>query len=163
MVGTGVFTSLGFQVGDLPSGFAITALWVVGGICAMCGALSYAELGAALPRSGGEYNFLREIYHPSLGFLAGWISGTVGFSAPVAIAAMPFGTYLAEIIPGTNPLLWGLARGLDHDLCPAPRFAPRERISDRINLAEGLLDYRDHRGRFLPHRRAVDLLSSGER
>ena len=109
MVGTGIFTSLGFQVGDLPSGFAIAALWVVGGICAMCGALSYAELGAALPRSGGEYNFLREIYHPSLGFLAGWVSGTVGFSAPVAIAAMPFGTYLAEIIPGTNPLLWGLA------------------------------------------------------
>ncbi len=109
MVGTGVFTSLGFQVGDLPSGFVIVALWVVGGVCAMCGALSYAELGAALPRSGGEYNFLREIYHPSLGFLAGWVSVTVGFSAPVAIAAMPFGTYLAQLIPGTNPLLWGLA------------------------------------------------------
>ena len=108
MVGTGIFTSLGFQVGDLSSGFAITVLWLVGGICALCGALSYAELGAALPRSGGEYNFLREIYHPSLGFLAGWVSGTVGFSAPVAIAAMPFGTYLAELIPGTNPLFWGL-------------------------------------------------------
>jgi APA family basic amino acid/polyamine antiporter len=104
MVGTGVFTSLGFQVGDLPSGFSIVALWAVGGLCAMCGALSYAELGAALPRSGGEYNFLREIYHPSVGFLAGWVSGTVGFSAPVAIAAMPFGAYLAEIVPGTNPL-----------------------------------------------------------
>jgi len=87
MIGTGIFTSLGFQVGDLPSGFAIIALWIVGGICAMCGALSYAELAAALPRSGGEYHFLREIYHPSLGFLAGWISATVGFSAPVAIAA----------------------------------------------------------------------------
>ncbi len=109
MVGTGIFTSLGFQVGDLPSGFVIVALWIVGGVCAMCGALCYAELGAALPRSGGEYNFLREIYHPSLGFLAGWVSGTVGFSAPVAIAAMPFGTYLSEIIPGTNPLFWGLA------------------------------------------------------
>src|SRR5882757_3461515 len=109
MIGTGIFTSLGFQVGDLPSGFAIATLWLVGGICAMCGALSYAELGAALPRSGGEYNFLREIYHPSLGFLAGWVSGTVGFSAPVAIAAMPFGTYLAEIIPGTNPLFWAFA------------------------------------------------------
>lgn len=109
MIGTGIFTSLGFQVGDLPSGFAIVALWTVGGLCALCGALSYAELGAALPRSGGEYNFLREIYHPSLGFLAGWISGTVGFSAPVAIAAMPFGTYLATIMPGTNPLIWGLA------------------------------------------------------
>lgn len=108
MVGTGVFTSLGFQVGDLPSGFAIAALWGVGGLCAMCGALSYAELGAALPRSGGEYNFLREIYHPSLGFLAGWVSATVGFAAPVAIAAMPFGTYMASLVPGTNALLWGL-------------------------------------------------------
>src|SRR5947209_20247195 len=109
MVGTGIFTSLGFQVGDLPSGFAIIAVWTVGGICAMCGALSYAELAAALPRSGGEYHFLREIYNPSLGFVAGWISATVGFSAPVAIAAMPFGTYLAEIFPGTHPLLLGLA------------------------------------------------------
>src|SRR3954463_8842245 len=109
MIGTGIFTSLGFQIDGLPSGFAIVALWSVGGFCALCGALSYAELGAALPRSGGEYHFLREIYHPSLGFLAGWVSGTVGFSAPVAIAAMPFGTYLAEIVPGTNPLIWALA------------------------------------------------------
>ena len=51
MVGTGIFTSLGFQVGDLSTGFAIMALWAIGGICALCGALSYAELGAALPRS----------------------------------------------------------------------------------------------------------------
>src|SRR3954471_12839391 len=109
MIGTGIFTSLGFQVGDLPTGFAVITLWIVGGVCAMCGALSYAELGAALPRSGGEYHFLREIYNPSLGFLAGWVSGTVGFSAPVAIAAMPFGTYLAEIVPGTKPLIWALA------------------------------------------------------
>lgn len=109
MVGTGVFTSLGFQVGDLPSGFVIVVLWTVGGICAMCGALSYAELGAALPRSGGEYHFLREIYHPAVGFLAGWISATVGFAAPVAIAAIPFGTYLGDLVPGTNPLLLSLA------------------------------------------------------
>jgi APA family basic amino acid/polyamine antiporter len=109
MIGTGIFTSLGFQIGDLPTGFAIVVLWTVGGICAMCGALSYAELAAALPRSGGEYHFLREIYHPSLGFLAGWISATVGFSAPVAIAAMPFGTYLAEIFPAINPLFAAVA------------------------------------------------------
>ncbi|MFL6540649.1 MAG: APC family permease [Chthoniobacterales bacterium] len=109
MIGTGIFTSLGFQIGGLPSGFVIVALWSVGGFCALCGALSYAELGAALPRSGGEYNFLREIYHPSLGFLAGWVSGTVGFSAPVAIAAMPFGVYLAQLVPGTSPLIWAFA------------------------------------------------------
>lgn len=106
MIGTGIFTSLGFQIGELPSGFVIITLWLVGGFCAMCGALSYAELAAALPRSGGEYNFLREIYHPSIGFLAGWVSGTVGFSAPVAIAALPFGVYLSELIPGTSALAW---------------------------------------------------------
>jgi APA family basic amino acid/polyamine antiporter len=109
MIGTGIFTSLGFQVGDLPTGFAIMAVWAVGGVCALCGALSYAELGAALPRSGGEYHFLREIYHPAVGFLAGWVSATVGFAAPVAIAAMAFGTYLSEIVPGANTLMLSLA------------------------------------------------------
>lgn len=109
MVGTGIFTSLGFQVGDLPTGFAIMALWAIGGVCALCGALSYAELGAALPRSGGEYHFLREIYHPAVGFMAGWISATVGFAAPVAIAAIPFGTYLAGVVPGLNPIFLSLA------------------------------------------------------
>ena len=109
MVGTGIFTSLGFQVSDLPTGFSIMALWTIGGVCALCGALSYAELSAALPRSGGEYHFLRKIYHPSLGFVAGWISATVGFAAPVAIAAIPFGTYIASVVPGTNPLVLSLA------------------------------------------------------
>jgi len=109
MVGTGIFTSLGFQVGDLPSGFAIMALWALGGLCALCGALSYAELGAALPRSGGEYRFLSAIYHPAVGFLAGWISATVGFAAPVALAAMAFGQYFAGVVPGANPLVLSLA------------------------------------------------------
>ncbi len=109
MVGTGVFTSLGFQVTGLPTGFSILALWIAGGICALCGALSYAELGAALPRSGGEYNFLGKIYHPAVGFLAGWISATVGFAAPVAIAAIAFGTYFAAVIPGANPMILSLA------------------------------------------------------
>ena len=108
MVGTGIFTSLGFQVAGVPTGFAIMAIWIAGGICALCGALSYAELGAALPRSGGEYHFLGVIYHPALGFLAGWISATVGFAAPVAIAAIAFGTYLAEVVPGLNPLFLSL-------------------------------------------------------
>ncbi len=93
MIGTGVFTSLGFQLVTLQSGFALIMLWVVGGVVAICGALSYAELGAALPRSGGEYNFLGRIYHPGAGFVSGWVSSTVGFSAPVALAAMTFGAY----------------------------------------------------------------------
>ena len=109
MVGTGIFTSLGFQVAGVPTGFAIMAIWVAGGICALCGALSYAELGAALPRSGGEYHFLSVIYHPAVGFLAGWVSATVGFAAPVAIAAIAFGTYFAEVVPGLNPFVLSLA------------------------------------------------------
>lgn len=104
MVGTGIFTSLGFQVGPLPSGFVIMALWLTGGLCALCGALSYAELGAAMPRCGGEYHFLGTIFHPALGFVAGWISATAGFTAPAALAAIAFGKYLAGVVPGVPPL-----------------------------------------------------------
>jgi APA family basic amino acid/polyamine antiporter len=103
MVGTGIFTSLGFQVGDLPTGFAIMMLWLTGGVCALCGALAYAELAAALPRSGGEYHFLSQAYHPAAGFLAGWLSATVGFAAPVAAAAMAFAKYFGHLAPGVSP------------------------------------------------------------
>ena len=103
MVGTGVFTSLGFQLADIKSVFALLMLWVIGGIAALCGSLSYAELGAALPRSGGEYNFLGRIYHPAAGFISGWISATIGFAAPIAAVALAFGKYSAAIIPGGLP------------------------------------------------------------
>src|ERR1700749_5231055 len=83
MVGVGVFTSLGFQVKDIPSGFSILLLWTVGGLVALCGGFSYGELGAMFPRSSGEYNFLTRAYHPAFGFLAGWGSATVGFAAAV--------------------------------------------------------------------------------
>jgi basic amino acid/polyamine antiporter, APA family len=109
MVGVGVFTSLGFQVKDITSGFSLLALWIVGGVVAMCGAICYAELALMFPRSSGEYNFLRRIYHPAFGFMAGFLSATVGFAAPTALAAMAFGVYFKSIIPGVNPLLPGLA------------------------------------------------------
>ena len=99
MIGTGVFTSLGFQLLDIQSGFVILVLWFVGGVTALCGALCYAELGASLPRSGGEYNFLSETYHPAVGFVSGWISATIGFAAPTALAAITFGTYLSSVMP----------------------------------------------------------------
>ena len=102
MIGTGVFTSLGFQLLDIQSGFAILLLWALGGLIAVCGSMTYAELGSALPRSGGEYNFLTEIYHPSAGFISGWISATIGFSAPTALAAITFSTYLLTIFPEIN-------------------------------------------------------------
>ncbi|MBV1906165.1 MAG: amino acid permease [Pseudomonadales bacterium] len=103
MIGTGVFTSLGFQLVDIQSGFVILMLWVVGGIMALCGALSYAELGSIFPRSGGEYNFLSEIYHPMAGFVSGWVSATIGFAAPTALAAITFGKYLSAVFPLFSP------------------------------------------------------------
>jgi APA family basic amino acid/polyamine antiporter len=99
MVGTGVFTSLGFQARDLHTTPALLLLWLVGGIAALCGALAYAELGAALPRSGGEYVYLARAYHPLLGFLGGWVSMTAGFAAPIALAGIAFGRYLAAVAP----------------------------------------------------------------
>jgi len=104
MVGVGVFTSLGFQVKDIPSGFSILSLWTVGGLVALCGVFSYSELGAMFPRSSGEYNFLSRAYHPAFGFLAGWVSATVGFAAPVALAAMAFGEYAKSVFPGMPPM-----------------------------------------------------------
>ncbi|MBJ6110476.1 amino acid permease [Hymenobacter sp. BT523] len=103
MVGTGVFTSLGFQVMGIHSGFALLMLWLVGGLIALCGAVSYAELASAMPRSGGEYHYLSQIYHPALGFLSGWVSATVGFAAPTALAALALGQYAKSVWPGLQP------------------------------------------------------------
>lgn len=105
MIGTGVFASLGFQVAEVTSGFALLLLWVVGGVFALCGALSYGELAAALPRSGGELNFLTRSIHPLVGFLAGWVSVTVGFAPPIALVAITFGEYFSRVAPGTSPLV----------------------------------------------------------
>ena len=99
MIGTGVFTSLGFQLVEIKSGFVLLMLWAVGGAAAVCGAMTYAELGAALPRSGGEYNFLARIYHPAAGFVSGWVSATIGFAAPSALAAITFAAYATSVVP----------------------------------------------------------------
>ena len=109
MIGTGVFTTTGFLVRDLGSAPAVLAAWAVGGVLALCGALSYAELGAALPRNGGEYQLLGRIYHPAVGFAAGLVSLVVGFSAPLAASALAFGHYLAALLPGLSPAWAGVA------------------------------------------------------
>ena len=105
MIGTGVFTSLGYQLVNIQSVFPLMMLWIVGGIVALCGSLVYSELGAALPRSGGEYHLLSRIIHPSIGFGAGIVSATVGFTAPAVLAAMALGSYLSAVIPGLNQTL----------------------------------------------------------
>lgn len=110
MIGTGVFTSLGFQLVDIQSVPVLLALWLVGGLAAFCGAMSYAEISTMLPRSGGEYHFLTEMYHPVAGFTSGWVSVTVGFAAPTALAAMTFGSYVSAVFPQLSGV-W-LATGL---------------------------------------------------
>ena len=109
MIGTGVFTSLGFQVLGIESGFAIIMLWVVGGVLALCGALTYGEIGSAFPQSGGEYNYLSKLYHPAVGFISGWVSVTVGFAAPIAAAAVALGQYVCKVYPTVNPVLLALS------------------------------------------------------
>lgn len=98
IVGTGVFTTLGFQVLGTTDGFALLALWGVGGLIAVAGALCYGELSAAIRGSGGEYRFLGRIYSPAVGTVAGWVSVAVGFAAPVALAAMALGRYAGPLL-----------------------------------------------------------------
>lgn len=93
MIGTGAFTSLGFQLKDLNNPSVVLTLWVLGGILALSGAFSYAEVGTVISKSGGEYAFLSKIYNPLIGYLSGWISLTVGFAAPIALAAIAFSEY----------------------------------------------------------------------
>ncbi len=102
MIGTGVFTTLGLQLAGLPSPFTVLLLWVLGGLGAFCGALCYGELGAMMPRSGGEYTYLSRIYHPAVGFMSGWVSIVAGFAAPIALAAIALGEYAGALYPGID-------------------------------------------------------------
>ncbi len=98
MVGTGIFTSLGFQLEAVQNTWTIILLWTLGGILALIGAIIYAELGTHFQKSGGDYIFLSETLHPVIGYLYAWVSLTVGFSAPIAIAAMAMNHYLIPIL-----------------------------------------------------------------
>ena len=108
MVGTGIFTSTGYQVKDLESIGAILFAWVLGGLTALCGALTYAELITLIPKNGGEYQLLSRLYHPAIGFLMGWVSLTVGFGAPIAAVAFAFGQYCNALLPGVPPRETGI-------------------------------------------------------
>ena len=98
MIGTGVFTTLGFQLESVQNTWSIVLLWSAGGLIALLGAFSYAEVGTHLPKSGGEYHFLSQTIHPLIGYLSGWVSLTVGFAAPIALAAMAMGAYLDKFL-----------------------------------------------------------------
>ncbi len=123
MVGTGAFTSLGFQLEGVSSSWVILLLWTLGGAVALCGALSYAELASVYPRSGGEYHFLGRVFHPMAGFMAGWVSVTVGFAAPVALSAMAFGSYAGGAWEGFAASFAGQAASVQEDGGLASRLA----------------------------------------
>ncbi len=100
MIGAGIFTTSGLLMAGLHNPILMMVLWIVGGIIAICGALSYGELGAAMPGAGGEYLFLSKLYRPLYGFLSGWVSFMVGFSAPIAASALGFSQYFCRAVPG---------------------------------------------------------------
>ncbi len=99
MIGAGIFTTSGLLLGQLHDPILLLVLWVVGGGIALCGTLSYSELGVKFPRAGGEYVFLSELFSPVAGFLSGWVSFIVGFSAPIAASSLAFSEYLLRTIP----------------------------------------------------------------
>ncbi len=102
MIGAGIFTTSGLLMAGLNNPLLMLLLWAVGGVIAICGALSYGELGAAMPGAGGEYLFLSKLYHPIFGFLSGWVSFMVGFSAPIAASALGFSEYFTRAVPGVS-------------------------------------------------------------
>ncbi len=108
MIGTGVFTSLGFQLAEVQDTTSILLLWISGGVLALCGALIYAELGTKFRESGGDYIYLAKIFHPLAGFLSAWAGLTAGFSAPVALSAIAFTRYMAPL-GLANSKLWAIA------------------------------------------------------
>lgn len=99
MIGAGIFTTSGLLLENVPDPRVMILLWIVGGIIALCGALSYSRLGTVFPLAGGEYVYLSKLFNPLLGFLSGWVSFFVGFSAPIAASAIGFTEYLSRAFP----------------------------------------------------------------
>lgn len=99
MIGAGIFTTSGLLMADLKDPILMLWLWVFGGVLAFAGAMCYGEIGASIPKAGGEYAFLSHLYSPRLGFLSGWVSFIVGFSAPIAASSIGFSEYLYRALP----------------------------------------------------------------
>jgi APA family basic amino acid/polyamine antiporter len=114
MIGTGIFTTTGFLVGYVGDARIILLAWFVGALFALCGALSYSELGVNFPASGGEYIYLTRAFGPAWGFMSGWISFFAGFSAPIAAAALALADYATYFYPALahRPERQMLASGL---------------------------------------------------
>ena len=113
VIGVGIFTTPGIVCGILPRPAAVLAVWALGGLLALFGAMAYAELAASKPRAGGEYVYLREGFGPLAAFLTGWTSFVAGFSGAIAAGAIGLTAYLGRFFPGVaDPApLWNLSLG----------------------------------------------------
>ena len=103
MIGVGIFTTTGYLLADMPSRGWVLFAWFIGGVMALLGAVCYGALSQRLPESGGEYFFLSRTIHPSVGYISGWLSLFVGFSAPIAASAYGIGVYLKPWVFGVEP------------------------------------------------------------
>jgi APA family basic amino acid/polyamine antiporter len=112
MIGTGVLTTSGYTVRACGSNQWMLLLWIIGGLVAICGALSVAELSTAMPRTGGDYVFLLEAYGPLPAFLSGWVSFLIGFGGPIALSASASARYLLDPWPIAPEVLPIAQRGL---------------------------------------------------
>jgi APA family basic amino acid/polyamine antiporter len=105
MIGAGIFTTTGFVAGKVPGGGWVLGCWMFGGLIAIAGALCYVELATRMPEVGGEYVYLKKLYHPALGFLTGWTSLVAGFSAPIAASALGFSGYVFSGLQSRFPAI----------------------------------------------------------
>src|SRR6266436_5721349 len=99
VIGSGIFLVPNSMIKNVGSPGMLFAVWIFGGMLSLFGALSYAELAAALPEAGGEYVYLREAYGPLWGFLYGWTQMWVAKSGSIATLATGFFIYLANFRP----------------------------------------------------------------
>jgi|AntRauTorckE6833_2_1112554.scaffolds.fasta_scaffold00273_16 APA family basic amino acid/polyamine antiporter len=139
MIGTGIFTTTGFLIADIPNPVTILIAWLIGGLVALCGALTYAELGVRMPRSGGEYHYLTQLFHPAVGFVAAWVSLVVGFAAPVAAVAVAFSEYLRSVFSNIPVIPVALAAVLSFSLLHLWNVKLGGRVQNIITLLKVVL------------------------
>lgn len=138
MIGAGVFLSAGFMAQDMGPGPILLA-WVAGALLALCGAVTYGAVARLVPRSGGEYRYLSELVHPAAGYLAGWASLLVGFSAPIAVDALAAGAFARTVAPGLDPTLAGAALVVLLTLFHAAGFRTSTRTQDVLVVVKAAL------------------------
>ncbi len=138
MIGAGVFLSAGFMAQDLDPGQVLGA-WVVGAVLAMCGATAYAEVARRLPRSGGEYRYLTELVHPALGYLAGWASLLVGFSAPLVVDALAAGSFAHALGIPVSPQVFAAAAVIALTAIHAARLSASRLVQNALAALKAVL------------------------